>query len=481
MSFLDSSKKIANEFLQNIIFIDDKAYDLSSSDEHDFNAEEVSNYFAKENKICAIYKPKTIDDINILSKITKKSDVCVLDWRISLKNDDTSSANESEIDENDDDRGEFAKQIIANILQDTICKESIKLIVIYTGERGLEKIIRQIQSIQDIDIKTLDATSLKYKNIKICAISKNELKYENLPKYILDEFTELTSGLLSNFALKALTTIRNNTGAIISLFNKDLDLAYLEHQFEILNPEDANKLLINLIIDIFITNLEYNGLDNMLDKILVGQWLKNQNFAGEKERLIDILFKDYRNKQDCKYILDSNLFNNETINKSRIDFAKLTHHKKPLIQIENFIPKLTQGVVVKSTKTNMYYVCIQQKCDCARIKQDEKRRFLFISLKCSKITDKTKFDYITPDNFGLQLEKKSYNLRTIKFKSQENSDIILARKENDKFIFNAIENETLEWIFELKDLHTQRIINNYCAILSRVGLNESEWLRVKSK
>ena len=49
-----------------------------------------------------------------------------------------------------------------------------------------------------------------------------------------------------------------------------------------------------------------------------------------------------------------------------------------------------------------------------------------------------------------------------------------------KFIFSSIYNEKYEWVLELKDMHAQRVINSYCSILSRVGLDESEWLRLLS-
>ena len=41
--------------------------------------------------------------------------------------------------------------------------------------------------------------------------------------------------------------------------------------------------------------------------------------------------------------------------------------------------------------------------------------------------------------------------------------------------------ETYEWVVDLKEMQAQRILNSYCAQLSRVGLNESEWLRLIAK
>ena len=54
----------------------------------------------------------------------------------------------------------------------------------------------------------------------------------------------------------------------------------------------------------------------------------------------------------------------------------------------------------------------------------------------------------------------------------------LVKEENGSFVFISSHNEKYRWIVDIKNMHAQRIVNNYCAQLSRVGLNESEWLRL---
>ena len=54
-NFLATAESIANDFLQSVVFIDDKAYTSETSNEHYFNALEISNQFAKSQKICAVY------------------------------------------------------------------------------------------------------------------------------------------------------------------------------------------------------------------------------------------------------------------------------------------------------------------------------------------------------------------------------------------------------------------------------------------
>ena len=70
-------------------------------------------------------------------------------------------------------------------------------------------------------------------------------------------------------------------------------------------------------------------------------------------------------------------------------------------------------------------------------------------------------------------------METIKFKPTGDNGSIQADQEIDgSFVFTSSHNDRYKWIVDIKSLHAQRIVNNYCAQLSRVGLNESEWLRL---
>ncbi len=55
--------------------------------------------------------------------------------------------------------------------------------------------------------------------------------------------------------------------------------------------------------------------------------------------------------------------------------------------------------------------------------------------------------------------------------------MIRAKEENGTFVFDTTDKKRFEWVSELKSEHAQRIANNFAAKLSRVGLDESEWLR----
>lgn len=154
-----------------------------------------------------------------------------------------------------------------------------------------------------------------------------------------------------------------------------------------------------------------------------------------------------------------------------VDFAILTHHKN-IFQPAIGAPILTLGTVIKSV--DKYYVCIQQRCDSVRIK--EERRFLFLPLE-----EKGEYPLIVNNELKLFPNKSSFAIKTVKFKPKEGATIIQASKKEDKYVFYSSYGETYEWVVDLKEMQAQRILNSYCAQLSRVGLNESEWLRLIAK
>ncbi|GEM52684.1 hypothetical protein EB1_24740 [Empedobacter brevis NBRC 14943 = ATCC 43319] len=540
-TFFDKSKEIANDYIQSVVFLDDKAYrdsDKESTD-HDFDILKISKAFAKENKICAAYRPESEKDINDFKIIANKADVVVLDWQIEFPQVVEQGLEEQ--DEPDEPRGAYTKQIIQSVIFDNDKpKDSLKLILVYTGDYTyLESITEDIyknvfKSSQDYKYDSENHT-IQSHQVKVVIRSKpaeiafdankdkyekHMVHYEKLPAFVLTEFTLMTSGLLSNFALLSLSALRKNSTKILSLFSKELDNAYLSHKSLLPSQEDAEDLLIELFGDTISDLLLYNKSNEEL-RNLINDWIQDnineenkellkkdgakysptETFTRTHQILIDLLNSTNKDVEKryieifnskagisktkindyFKYISLNNtlLFLNSSkeFKKSEIDqkFSILTHHKSLFIP-NNTIPKLTLGTIIRSTKnSDNYYICIQQKCDSVRISKNVERKFLFIPLVISD----SKFDILTPDGIKLKKVKDSFSIRTIKFVCKDDKGIIKA-EQDDKgaFIFKQkYEDEHFEWILDLKDLHSQRIIIEYTSQLSRVGLDESEWHR----
>jgi hypothetical protein len=528
-TFFEKSKAIANDFIQSVVFLDDKAYKGKDKENpnHDFDALKITQAFAKENKICAVYNPESDSDVENFKFIANKSDVVILDWQIVFQSNFEDGSEEE--DAPDDPRGIYTLAILKYILEDVSKnKEGLKLIVVYTGETNLneitDKIFAELYLIKP-DLKK-ESCQVCSSNVKILVRAKSSVeedeednkfnhlvelkdkivKYKDLPNFVLVEYTKMTSGLLSNFALMSLTTLRKNSSKIIGLFSNEMDSAYLGHKATIPKQEDAEDLLIELFGDSVKDLLFYFNINTELRENLIESWIDEKiieedytigtkTFKRTIQSVKNLIKSSEESIEQRFSLLDSTLSNSnkkDLVNKStdlytnlknRIDsenmdklFSKLTHHKSLFIP-KNTEPKLSLGTLIKSNKNQIYYICIQQKCDSVRILKDEERKFLFIPLTVSD----NKFDVLTPDGTKLKKNKNSFSIRTIKFVCPDNSGVIVATKEDDKFIFKqkytSPEDEQFEWILDLKDLHSQRMIINYTSQLSRVGLDESEWHR----
>ena len=540
--FFEKSKTIANDFLQSIVFIDDRAYLESNNKDsneirmHDFDALKVTQAFAKKQKICAVYKPESKEDIDNLIGLAKKADITVLDWQIRIIEE--AKEGESEQDaENDDPRGPHTIRLIKEILSDPLTGSgSLKLILVYTGDLALQDITDTIfDELQKEKISELakDNCKISTKNVKILVIAKpsddedgqskfkhnpelNEriVKYEDLPDFILNEFTLMTNGLLSNFVLQSLNILRRNTFRLIKIYNNQLDPAFAIHRLLLPNQDDSKDQMVELFSDSVSGLLNYNNAGEVLAVKEIRDWTNQKlaiNYSATisgktikvDNNFVNNLFDSGVETWLKKYWADNNhgeLSNGAVTNFVKLiekgssflipewedsnnvdcEFSILTHHKSNLKQPSSH-PKMSLGTLIKQLPGDgcdaRYFVCIQAKCDSVRLKKE--RKFLFLPL--TKATS-SKFQIVVlEDSYSkLQIVKDTYELKTIKFKPNDDGDSILAEKQDSKFVFKSTYNEDYVWICDLKDLHSQRISSNYAYQLSRIGLDESEWLRRSS-
>jgi hypothetical protein len=292
------------------------------------------------------------------------------------------------------------------------------------------------------------------------------------------------------------------------LFSKDLDAAYLAHKAVLPVQNNAEELLVKLFGDTIADLLHYTLIAQYIQNELIDNWINSniideqfivntKNFqrtqlliknliTSNKENIKD-RFNDFfngtnlSNKEKEDYVesrTTTKLFlptiKHEKADNINVDFAKLTHYKSLFLPPKTQ-PILTLGTVIKSmANPNDYFVCIQQRCDSVRL-TEEPRKFLFLPLK----KDTQQFYFITPDGVKLKLNKESYSIETIKFKCNSPEGVIKGTQcSDDKYNFIDVCDSKYEWIMDLKDLRSQKIVADYALQLSRVGIDESEWLRM---
>lgn len=120
----------------------------------------------------------------------------------------------------------------------------------------------------------------------------------------------------------------------------------------------------------------------------------------------------------------------------------------------------------------------------------KKRKFPFLKLKRFDSSINKKFDLIVRDNSFIELviSYRPYDSELVEFKPSA-ARVVIPKKVKDDFVFENVPQEKLEgvtkirvprkfkWLGDLKFAQAQRVANKYAEALSRVGLDESEWLR----
>lgn len=139
-------------------------------------------------------------------------------------------------------------------------------------------------------------------------------------------------------------------------------------------------------------------------------------------------------------------------------------------------PALNLGSIIENN--GQYYLCISPRCDTARVSSETGKENAFQLLPMKP--DSEKYDVVVrlPDRVigKFKVNYSPTKLKSITFRqTQENNNKPIKADPNDNFTdTNDIK---YRWIGELKADKAQRILNEFAAQLSRVGINESEVLR----
>lgn len=521
VSFQEQSKHLINDYVSSVVYIDDEIFpniqDIEvvplvkmptreSSAKEDNQEEPISpeiqhierrsadplqmtKVFSEKGIQCVLLQHSSEDDLEYIEKTISKSDIVVLDWQMQQ------------------DQGMAAIAILKAYLGDL--RNGMHLFLIWTAEPDLDGIVDSILKEIPDTFKIVKGT-----NVLLCGFSKiivchrsvdsddesgeNGITQDKLPDFIIDSLLPMTSGLVSNTLLQSIVLLKRHSANLLTLFNKDLDSAYLEHRSMLSNPEDGEEMLIKMIIDSFSSLIQMKNATDCCNASAIASWI-DENIketrsiivsGGKKKDLSPEILKSWQ-KSGYRILFnteaEANNFEKEKIkaaaqsafgtsNEQRNTFSELSFKKTSFDGPQ--VPFLSLGSVVKQVDVeneNQYYVCIQQRCDSIRISKDEGgRAFLFLPLKETG-DSKTKSIHILIEGRSFVVDTTSYNVELFTFEpSKDDRGVVVG---NDAGVYESVCGKKFKWLFDLKDLHAQRIAQTYSSNLSRVGLDESEALR----
>lgn len=430
---------------------------------HNLDANVIIDTFMEKGILCSVLK---CDEASFNSKIDKyislmkKADIIILDWSLF---------------------GDFGDKIIS-VIQQLIEKDEmlqeLRTILIYTAN-DIENVKKKLSEIQI----TFNEGSNICNNQQYTAVSlyskpnshgvnpENKVEFSDLINKCIDDFTQNICGIIPNVTLAALTELRNNTHKLLGVLNKNLDIAYLSHRALLPVSEEAEKHVEEMVIGELqsIVHCHNIGKNASLDIIKSTPYIASKNY-------MDIPFINYLDSEnvkdnktltrDIKDCFSYQWYNEDEVKtrKSEIDFAVLTTIQTEYIKKNR---QLTLGVIIKEMSSNRILLCLQPRCDSVRLTGEVD--FIFLTLEKS-----------TSDKFHLIINDEKYINRynkgrtSIIFKPCSIKQFVI---NDEEYLYEDIEGKKYQYIATLKKLKAQKIIDEYTSHLSRVGLNESEYLR----
>jgi hypothetical protein len=387
-------------------------------------------------------------------------------------------------------------------------------VAVYTGELNLNTVadkIRQRLTSKFGDIESEGDFTFIREAVRIVVLAKKtvmgrstdakkqETDFADLADRTIAEFTEMTAGIVSNFALDSMARLRKATHSILDRFSPSLDSAFLLHRCLIAPPQEADEHLAPIVAAELQAIIE-DGAQPVSTQ-LITDWLEQRpdthsiygfaTPAEEKQFLLKLC--DVGHKHALSGTIPTQLehFKNLVPKTVLNDLISLIAGAETEASNENLAmlmavkaryssepPYLTLGSIVAQVKGSqvVYWLCLQPSCDCVRL--DRSRNFPM--LKLTQATDRFGLVIKHDDKFiFLKVDPKPFKVTSIEFKEDKTKKCILSERRSDGTFWFKSKDSSFEcrWLADLKFEQAHRAVQTLSTQNSRVGLTESEWQR----
>ena len=411
--------------------------------------------------------------IDLLYKLAAKSDVIILDWDMTV----------SFLDDEKITSEELSKELIQKLNDD----KKYRLVIIYTADKESD-VKKNLPTTSTIGIKIYGKSGTTGTIVK---------EYEELATQVNNDYLEGKEGLLGSALLTSLSALRETTYSMLNTLNTDYDEALMYHRVLLSEPNKIKDFCQEIINDEILAHIEDASIDSFFTKEAFLRFINNYN--------IEINAKKTKDSLECKIsdeeldkLLDKgykSFFDKEVqglISKGEnLDFL-ISATKENLMKSFSYYSTMLPGDIKSNLKLgcivkdeNDYFLCIQPPCDSERIeKLDDsgkcKKPQSFLFLKLKKRDDSVSF-YVKENTsyYGVWIQYKS--VATFLFAGDSNG--FVSQDHDGFFKTYSFEGDSinLKYICCLRPMFAQKIANNFAANISRVGIDQFEWLRLKGR
>ena len=487
----------------------DNQADDDQSDE--YSPYDIVNSFAKKQIICSLYQPRKTAKVSSKSDIFKlclAADIVIVDWDIY------------------GNIGNKITELIDGLIRQATLDvpEQLRLILVYTQRKNLFDVADQLYENVSSDVRNVlepvvgeEGLVFHTTNSRVSVLGKTGtarsgvspdriVEEKELANVAVKEFAKLASGLLHGATLLGLAEIKKNSRKILSKFNASLDPAFLTHRAMCLPGDDASSHIVPLLVSEIESVLEDALPKLLISESLIRDWcqhvwkpgdhteyLSDEDGLDIREVAESICLEGYSKAKSRFGKIPKPGDNSKTREAAEIllpeENDKSNHLFSRLMSSRTFYgnskPKtLSLGSIVYCRQDKKYLLCIQPVCDNVRLKED--RVFIFIELQYADSQKRKTSHIVVKDGdelVELFYKPKSYYCRVATFAPNLKTKQVQSKELRDGKIgfYDKYKRRHYHWVDQLKQSHAQRAVEKLASDLSRVGLTESEWLRLLAR
>ncbi|MEU1517211.1 response regulator receiver domain [Streptomyces sp. NPDC005811] len=499
--------------------------------ESDLDGAVLSEAFAGYGLVCGYLRPATVEQRNALTegsydRLFMRSDVLVLDWSLNGDTGQTTSRLVARLLKTE--QGKLGRlRLICVYTNDPDLygvRDVLRQMLLNEGHK--------LDELEDDDRLQLEARDFRISVLGKAGVSRPPI-YEaavvpevELPERIVREFARASHGILPGFALKSLSLLRDNAPALLQRFRSELDPAFVSH--DILSGE-GKRFAIQLIAREVQSLLESAGAGDMISRERIQSWAKarlaDSAFApsvqGKKDALKEVSAESVLGLLSQESVDVSTLHDTRggklginnvatvaslfvTSDQARVSeeelgrlscFSRDLHSgysaaQEPTLQLGTILVR-GDGVSSAKSATDLlkdleegdskleFLLCLQPLCDSERLEMDMPRGFPMIPL--SEVELGKEFHFLALDHRKsrrvLASKAKPYDMIMVPFRRTGDERVVRAIGKQGIPCFTSDAGEEFLWVGELRPEHALRVSHEMGRLISRVGLDESEWLR----
>lgn len=484
--------------------------------------------FAQLGLVCSLISPHSGADfesnaIRAIRQLAHRADAFIFDWRLY------------------GDQGRLVQQLIGELVDPTGPRLArVRMIVVYTSQMNRADIRDQIAShLRDDGVKVQiegnpppgsDGPALLHgEDFRVSVLGKphtitgstrsgsHVLGIEALPRWLVDEFAKVTDGLLRGVALEALAALRDNTSHLLTRVGPEVDPAFVSHSYLTqAGPEFAVQLINQELETIVSAKVK---ADSVNDESLT-EWVRDRFAEDEhlphvasgiaplpvtgdvdewlghlRNQMRKLVSKplpttsEYKPKLEHFATVTSLFVDPPKAQEADMKMGAMSSLARTLLDPVYSTPSLHLGTVLRDTN-GAYWLCLQPMCDSVRIPADG-RAFPLSPLRV--VGQKEAFDLIVPvldpadatdctvSTSWVRLKRRPqpHLMKMPIFKPTGDTTLVSPTGPRpEQWRIESVDGKEFAWIAELRPQHGQRIANDNAGQVSRVGLDESEWLRL---